>query len=67
MYKRPFEMLGYDAETLGNPTSSNYGLHFLNRMVKTAKINIITMPMCVMLRQVTTITILIRLLTRPLL
>ena len=39
MYKA-FEMLGYDAETLGNH-EFNYGLEFLNRMVKTAKINII--------------------------
>ncbi len=39
MYKA-FEMLGYDAETLGNH-EFNYGLEFLDRMVKAAKINII--------------------------
>ena len=39
MYKA-FEMLGYDAETLGNH-EFNYGLEFLDRMVKTARINII--------------------------
>ncbi len=33
-------MLGYDAETLGNH-EFNYGLEFLDRMVKAAKINII--------------------------
>ena len=39
MYKA-FEMLGYDAETLGNH-EFNYGLEFLDHMVKAAKINII--------------------------
>ena len=39
MYKA-FEMLGYDAETLGNH-EFNYGLEFLDRMVRAAKINII--------------------------
>ncbi|CAD0129422.1 2',3'-cyclic-nucleotide 2'-phosphodiesterase [Streptococcus thermophilus] len=39
MYKA-FEMLGYDAETLGNH-EFNYGLEFLDRMVKAAKINVI--------------------------
>ncbi len=33
-------MLGYDAETLGN-REFNYGLEFLDRMVKAVKINII--------------------------
>lgn len=38
MYKA-FEMLGYDVETLGNH-EFNYGLEFLDHMVKAAKINI---------------------------
>ena len=37
---KAFEMLGYDAETLGNH-EFNYGLEFLDHMVKAAKINII--------------------------
>lgn len=39
MYKA-FELLGYDAETLGNH-EFNYGLDFVDRMVKEAKINIV--------------------------
>ncbi|MBM7636675.1 bifunctional 2',3'-cyclic-nucleotide 2'-phosphodiesterase/3'-nucleotidase [Streptococcus saliviloxodontae] len=39
MYKA-FEKLGYDAETLGNH-EFNYGLEFIDRMVKAANINII--------------------------
>ena len=37
---KAFEMLGYDDETLGNH-EFNYGLEFLDHMVKAAKINII--------------------------
>jgi len=64
MYKA-FEMLGYDAETLGNH-EFNYGLDFWIVWLRLLRLTL-SMLMCVMLRLVITITTLIRLSTRPLL
>ena len=64
MYKA-FEMLGYDAETLGNHEFNLWPRIFWIAWLRPLRLTL-SMLMCAMLRQVTTITIPIRLLIRPL-